>query len=80
MYYRGITHALLTITRDEGYRGLYKGMGTTLMVQSLNHPYTVFSLYVAIAFQKAANNKFLVIIQIVSRAEIYLSPAYRWEL
>jgi len=31
MYYRGISHALLTITRDEGYRGLYKGMGTTLM-------------------------------------------------
>lgn len=36
MYYRGISHALLTITRDEGVRGLYKGLGTTLMVSSPN--------------------------------------------
>jgi hypothetical protein len=36
MYYRGISHALLTITRDEGLRGLYKGLGTTLMVSSPN--------------------------------------------
>lgn len=32
MYYKGITHALITITKDEGFWGLYKGMGTTLMV------------------------------------------------
>ncbi|KAH8945908.1 hypothetical protein BDL97_12G065100 [Sphagnum fallax] len=31
MYYRGITHALLTISREEGLRGLYKGLGPTLM-------------------------------------------------
>eukprot|EP00249_Psilotum_nudum_P007238 c20419_g1_i1 orf=579-1655(+) len=31
MYYRGITHALHTISRDEGPRGLYKGMGATLL-------------------------------------------------
>ncbi|XP_024383346.1 uncharacterized protein [Physcomitrium patens] len=31
MYYKGITHALITITKDEGFWGLYKGMGTTLM-------------------------------------------------
>ena len=32
MYYKGIGHALATIARDEGLRGLYKGMGATLMV------------------------------------------------
>ena len=31
-YYKGIAHALQTIHRDEGLRGLYKGMGTTLLV------------------------------------------------
>ncbi|KAJ7545466.1 hypothetical protein O6H91_09G121300 [Diphasiastrum complanatum] len=31
MYYKGIMHALVTISRDEGFRGLYKGMGTTLL-------------------------------------------------
>ncbi|CAN6442874.1 unnamed protein product [Victoria cruziana] len=31
MYYRGISHALYTICRDEGIRGLYKGMGATLL-------------------------------------------------
>jgi hypothetical protein len=35
MYYRGITHALLTISREEGLRGLYKGLGPTLMVSGL---------------------------------------------
>ncbi|CAN6442878.1 unnamed protein product [Victoria cruziana] len=34
MYYRGISHALYTICRDEGIRGLYKGMGATLLVSS----------------------------------------------
>lgn len=29
-YYRGITHALVTISKDEGFKGLYKGMGATL--------------------------------------------------
>lgn len=30
-YYRGISHALQTIARDEGIKGLYKGMGATLL-------------------------------------------------
>eukprot|EP00250_Pteridium_aquilinum_P008156 c17722_g1_i4 orf=879-1649(-) len=32
-YYKGIGHALKTIRRDEGMKGLYKGMGTTLLVR-----------------------------------------------
>ncbi|KAA8518957.1 hypothetical protein F0562_016269 [Nyssa sinensis] len=31
MYYRGIWHALHTICRDEGFLGLYKGLGATLL-------------------------------------------------
>ncbi|KAH9613090.1 hypothetical protein KSS87_001478 [Heliosperma pusillum] len=31
MYYRGISHALQTICREEGFFGLYKGLGATLM-------------------------------------------------
>jgi solute carrier family 25 phosphate transporter 23/24/25/41 len=31
MYYRGITHALLRISHDEGVKGLYKGLGATLL-------------------------------------------------
>ncbi|XP_058109402.1 uncharacterized protein LOC131252743 [Magnolia sinica] len=31
MYYRGISHALRTICRDEGIKGLYKGLGATLL-------------------------------------------------
>ncbi|XP_008785494.1 mitochondrial substrate carrier family protein V-like isoform X3 [Phoenix dactylifera] len=31
MYYRGISHALCAIYRDEGIRGLYKGLGATLL-------------------------------------------------
>ncbi|KAL3640675.1 hypothetical protein CASFOL_015643 [Castilleja foliolosa] len=31
MYYQGIRHALHTICRDEGFLGLYKGMGATLL-------------------------------------------------
>ncbi|KAH7295746.1 hypothetical protein KP509_27G063900 [Ceratopteris richardii] len=30
-YYKGINHAIQTIFKDEGLRGLYKGMGTTLL-------------------------------------------------
>ncbi|CAI9098319.1 OLC1v1034941C2 [Oldenlandia corymbosa var. corymbosa] len=30
-YYRGIYHTLSTICRDEGFFGLYKGLGATLM-------------------------------------------------
>ena len=32
IYYQGISHALHTICRDEGFRGLYKGLGATLLV------------------------------------------------
>ncbi|KAF5729625.1 hypothetical protein HS088_TW21G01792 [Tripterygium wilfordii] len=32
MYYRGIWHALQTISREEGVLGLYKGLGATLLV------------------------------------------------
>ncbi|PSS09854.1 Mitochondrial substrate carrier family protein like [Actinidia chinensis var. chinensis] len=31
IYYQGISHALHTICRDEGFRGLYKGLGATLL-------------------------------------------------
>ncbi|KAK1298316.1 Mitochondrial adenine nucleotide transporter ADNT1 [Acorus calamus] len=31
MYYRGISQTLYTIWRDEGIRGLYKGLGATLL-------------------------------------------------
>ncbi|GLJ42359.1 hypothetical protein SUGI_0877260 [Cryptomeria japonica] len=31
MYYKGITHALYTISREEGIKGLYKGLGATLL-------------------------------------------------
>ncbi|XP_030534467.1 mitochondrial substrate carrier family protein B-like [Rhodamnia argentea] len=31
IYYRGIWHALRTITREEGWLGLYKGLGATLL-------------------------------------------------
>ena len=34
MYYRGISHAFTTICRDEGFLGLYKGLGATLLVCS----------------------------------------------
>lgn len=31
MYYRGISHALQTISKEEGFFGLYKGLGATLL-------------------------------------------------
>ncbi|KAL7092588.1 hypothetical protein ACP275_12G172700 [Erythranthe tilingii] len=31
MYYKGIRHAVSTICKDEGFLGLYKGMGATLL-------------------------------------------------
>ncbi|KAJ6830887.1 mitochondrial substrate carrier family protein B-like [Iris pallida] len=31
IYYRGISHSLHSICRDEGIRGLYKGLGATLL-------------------------------------------------
>ncbi|CAN0909580.1 Mitochondrial substrate carrier family protein B [Linum grandiflorum] len=31
IYYRGISHALQTICKEEGVRGLYKGLGATLL-------------------------------------------------
>nr|GLL36952.1 mitochondrial substrate carrier family protein B-like [Ipomoea trifida] len=31
MYYQGISHAVHTICRDEGFFGLYKGLGATLL-------------------------------------------------
>jgi solute carrier family 25 phosphate transporter 23/24/25/41 len=30
-YYRGITHALSSIIKEEGFRGLYRGLGATLI-------------------------------------------------
>jgi hypothetical protein len=40
-YYKGIGHALGTIAKDEGLRGLYKGMGATLLVSEIG---SLFSL------------------------------------
>ena len=34
-HYRGIAHALVRIGSEEGLRGLYKGLGITLLVQVL---------------------------------------------
>ncbi|XP_062167819.1 LOW QUALITY PROTEIN: uncharacterized protein LOC133874010 [Alnus glutinosa] len=31
IYYKGISHSFNTICRDEGFRGLYKGLGATLL-------------------------------------------------
>lgn len=36
MYYRGISHTLFAICRDEGARGLYKGLGASLLVVGPN--------------------------------------------
>lgn len=50
-YYKGIGHALGTIAKDEGLRGLYKGMGATLLVSesgsffSFLHSLARFLLY-----------------------------------
>jgi hypothetical protein len=43
-YYKGINHALRTIVRDEGLRGLYRGLGATLMqvAPSLAINYTAY--------------------------------------
>lgn len=35
IYYRGIWHAFHTICREEGFFGLYKGLGATLLVYRL---------------------------------------------
>mmetsp|Transcript_15536 Transcript_15536/g.20164 ORF Transcript_15536/g.20164 Transcript_15536/m.20164 type:complete len:383 (+) Transcript_15536:43-1191(+) len=35
-HYNGIVHALVRIARDEGFRGLYNGLGITLLVQVPN--------------------------------------------
>lgn len=32
IYYRGIWHAIHTICREEGFIGLYRGLGATLLV------------------------------------------------
>lgn len=32
IYYRGVSHAFKTIFREEGFVGLYKGLGPTLLV------------------------------------------------
>lgn len=31
--YRGVLHAFLTVVRQEGFRGLYKGIGTSAIVR-----------------------------------------------
>lgn len=33
MYYQGIGHAFRTICREEGFLGLYKGLGATMLVR-----------------------------------------------
>lgn len=35
MYYQGIGHAFRTICREEGFWGLYKGLGATMLVRFL---------------------------------------------
>jgi hypothetical protein len=43
-YYKGIFHAVSTICRDEGVKGLYKGLGATLLVghEPLTDQYVIF--------------------------------------
>ena len=33
MYYQGVGHAFRTICREEGFLGLYKGLGATMLVR-----------------------------------------------
>ncbi|XWS43777.1 hypothetical protein CRYUN_Cryun16bG0133100 [Craigia yunnanensis] len=43
IYYRGIWHAFHTICREEGFLGLYKGLGATLLVSLLLFFNSLFS-------------------------------------
>ncbi|KAK6152487.1 hypothetical protein DH2020_015122 [Rehmannia glutinosa] len=47
MYYKGIRHALHTICRDEGFLGLYKGLGATLLkTSSVNFAFGYHKQYI----------------------------------
>ncbi|CAJ1801440.1 unnamed protein product [Sphenostylis stenocarpa] len=49
MYYRGISHAFKTIYREEGFLGLYKGLGATLLSVGPNIAIS-FSVYDGLRF------------------------------
>ncbi|KAK6126018.1 hypothetical protein DH2020_040245 [Rehmannia glutinosa] len=55
MYYKGIRHALHTICRDEGFLGLYKGLGATLLGigPSIAISFSVYEFEISLAFSKS---------------------------
>ncbi|CAL8463422.1 g2956 [Coccomyxa elongata] len=57
-YYTGIVHALRTIVRDEGARGLYRGLGATLLqvTPSLAINYTAYGTLRSYWLQSHGNN------------------------
>ncbi len=71
-YYTGIVHALRTIVRDEGARGLYRGLGATLLqvTPSLAINYTAYGTLRSHWLQSHGNNSHTVlsVIQIFSVA------------
>lgn len=77
MYYKGISHALATIARDEGLRGLYKGMGATLMVSHspcdllliISTRFVIFELCWSLLFCEALFFRFIFRIQKRGRRE-----------
>jgi hypothetical protein len=52
-YYRGIGHALQTIIKEEGLLGLYKGLGTTLLVWCYNQFTITQSIYSFLVYLEA---------------------------
>lgn len=59
MYYQGVGHAFRTIIREEGFWGLYKGLGATLLVR-------FFFLLPLVSDQCLIVYSFLAVLKIVS--------------
>lgn len=56
MYYQGVGHAFRTIIREEGFWGLYKGLGATLLVR-------FFFLLLLVSDQCLIVNSFLAVLR-----------------